>query len=445
MATTQEAAAMAVRPRPGRPGRGPGSSRPGRWLTAGLAVCTVGWGANQFAPMVLLYRPRLGLSAAVVEGTFGMYAIGLMPGLLVAGRVSDRIGRRPVVMFAVALSIVAGIVLTLGGHGVGWLFAGRVIMGVASGCAFSAGSAWIKELSAPPYEPAGGTNAGAHAGARRASVAMTVGFGVGPLVAGVLAQWAPWPTALPYAPQLVLAAGALFLVARAPETVAREAVAREAVTRDTTAREALARDGSATHDGSGTRPRLGIHGLGERRFRWVVLPLAPWVFGSAAIGMVFVPGLVIDRVTGIAVFFGALAAVCVSTAGVLVQPLARRLARRDGPHLLVIGMSLVIAGLVIEAGVAATHQPALALPAALVLGCGYGFCMVFGLAEVQRMSRPEELATLTAVFQAATYIGFGAPTLLSVLEDYASPGVLLLAVAGLAAVTLAVTTRRARH
>ncbi|GIH16929.1 MFS transporter [Rugosimonospora africana] len=406
MATTREAAATAVRPA-GTPGRS-------RWLAAGVAVCTVGWGANQFAPMVLLYRARLGLSAAVVEGTFGMYAIGLMPGLLVAGRVSDRVGRRPVVMFSVALSMVAGIVLAFGAHGVGWLFAGRVVMGVASGCAFSAGSAWIKELSAPPYEAAV-----AGAGARRASVAMTVGFGAGPLVAGALAQWAPWPTTLPYAPQLALAAYAVVLVARLPETVTRSP--------------------------SASRVGLGVHGLGERRFRWVVLPLAPWVFGAAAISMVFVPGLVIDRVHGIAVFFGALAAVCTAMAGVLVQPLARRLDRRDGPHLLVAGMSLVTVGLVIEAGVAAAGQPILALPAAAVLGCGYGCCMVYGLAEVQRMSRPEELATLTAVFQAATYIGFGAPTLLSVLESYSSPTVLLLAVAGLAALTLAVTSRQARR
>jgi MFS family permease len=168
----------------------------GQWLGVGFAVATVGWGANQFTPMLLLYRPLLGLSAATVEAMFGMYAIGLIPGLLVAGRVSDRIGRRPVVTFAVALSVLAGAVLMLAAHGVGWLFAGRVIMGVASGCAFSAGSAWIKELSAPPHE-----QAAAGSGARRAGTAMTVGFGAGPLVAGAAAQWAPLPTTLRYRPR----------------------------------------------------------------------------------------------------------------------------------------------------------------------------------------------------------------------------------------------------
>ena len=65
---------------------------------------------------------------------------------------------------------------------------------------------------------------------------------------------------------------------------------------------------------------------------------------------------------------------------------------------------------------AAVRQPVLVLAAAVVLGCGYGFCLVFGLAEVQRLARPAELAGMTAVFQAVTYVGFGAPYLLSVLH-----------------------------
>jgi Major Facilitator Superfamily len=415
MTETPDAATTALRPPAGVPRPAGRRALASRWLGAGLAVCTVGWGANQFAPMLLLYRPRLGLSAAIVEATFGMYAIGLMPGLLVAGRVSDRIGRRPVVLFSVVLSMVAGIVLALGARGVGWLFAGRLIMGVASGCAFSAGSAWIKELSTPPYE-----HAAAGAGARRSGVAMTVGFGVGPLVAGALAQLAPLPTALPYLPQLLLAACAVPLVVRTPETTARG------------------------HAGGGWR-QLRIHGLGEPRFLRVVLPLAPWVFGSAAIAMVFVPGLVLDRVHGNSIFFGALAALCTAMSGVLVQPLARRIDRPDRPRLLLIGMSLVTVGLLLEAGVVAVGAPMLVLPTAALLGAGYGFCLVFGLAEVQRLARPAELAGMTAVFQAATYLGFAAPYLLSVLRAYASPSVLLLAVAALAAVTLAVTARQARR
>jgi len=412
-ASTRDSAVTAARV-PFRPARPAGPRAPaGHWLRVAIAVVVIGWGANQFTPLLLLYRPLMGLTAAVVEAMFGMYAIGLIPGLLVAGRVSDRIGRRPVVECSVLLSIVAGMVLILGPHGVAWLFAGRVIMGVASGCGFSAGTAWIKELSSPPYP-----TAHPGAGARRAGVAMTLGFGLGPLVAGVLAQWAPLPTTLPYLPQLGLAGCAAVLVWRLPETRA---------------------PGQAA---SRTR-LLRLQGLSEPRFLRIVLPLAPWVFGSAAIAMVYAPGLMAGRVAGPVVFFGALVALCTAMSGVLIQPLARRLARPGRPWLLVTSMALVTAGIAAEAGVAHLGQPVLALPAAVILGGGYGCCLVYGLAEVQRIAQPGELAGLTAVFQAATYLGFAAPYLLSVLRGYASPTVLLLGVAALAAVTLAVTSGQA--
>jgi hypothetical protein len=418
---------------PSRPSiaRGPGAaSQPGRWLPAhwlraAFTLTVIGWGANQFTPLLLMYRSDLSLSAAVVEAMFGMYAVGLMPGLLVAGRVSDRIGRRPVVAAAVALSMAAGAVLMLGTRGAAWLFAGRLIMGVASGCGFSAGSAWIKELSAPSYGQAShGTAArpaSPGAGARRAGVAMTLGFGLGPLVAGAAAQWGPLPTVLPYLPQLVLAAGAALLLPHIPETHPR---------------------GRAGQGGGLLRmPRLS-----HARFLRVVLPLAPWVFGSAAIAMVYVPGLVLSRLPGQAVLFAAVDALITALAGVVIQPLARRLGRPPGsPAVLITGMSLVTAGLLLAVWVARLGQPGLVLLGAVVLGCGYGCCLVYGLSEVQRMAPPGELAELTAVFQAATYVGFGLPYLLSVLRPYASPPALLLALAGLAAVTLASTAWQARR
>lgn len=391
------------------------TSQPGFWLRAAFAVTVVGWGANQFTPLLLMYRSELNLSAAVVEAMFGLYAVGLIPGLLVAGRVSDRIGRRPVVATAVVLSMIAAAVLMFGAYGPAWLFAGRLIMGVASGCGFSAGSAWIKELSTAPYAQAGNG-----AGARRAGVAMTLGFGLGPLVAGAAAQWGPLPTVLPYLPQLVLAAGAALLLPHIPETHPRS---------------------PAGHDGVLLRmPRLS-----HTRFLRVVLPLAPWVFGSAAIAMVYVPGLVLSRLPGLAVIFAAVDALLTALAGVLIQPLARRLGSTGGPALLIAGMSLVTVGLLVEAAVARLGQPGLVLAGAVVLGSGYGCCLVYGLSEVQRMAPPGELAELTAVFQAATYIGFGLPYLLSVLRPYASPPALLLAVAALAALTLAVTAWQARR
>jgi MFS family permease len=392
-------------------------------------VCVVGWGTNQFTPMLLLYRTRLGFSPALVQATFALYAAGLIPGLLVAGPLSDRVGRRRVVLAALALSMAAGAVLIAGAHSAALLSAGRLLVGLASGSAFSTGAAWIKELSAPPY----GT-APPGAAARRTSVAMTLGFGLGPLAAGVLAQWGPAPAVLPYVPHLLLASGALALAARTPETV-RPAPARAGSGPPSPA----ARTGTACAGGGAA----GVRGLFQPRFVRVVLPLAPWVFVSATVAMAYAPGLASPQVPGFAIVFAALATVATALSGVAATPLARRVDRTGPARLLGAGLAVVIAGLVADAGATAVPgaaRPVLVLAAAVVLGCSYGLCLIFGLGEVQRLARPAGLAAMTACFQAFAYAGYAAPYALSLLDRHATPSALLLAVAALAAATLAFTT-----
>ncbi|MGH3341466.1 MAG: MFS transporter [Carbonactinosporaceae bacterium] len=385
------------------------AARPKPWLAVAFAVCVVGWGANQFAPMLLWYGSTLAVSTAVLQATFGMYAIGLIPGMLAGGPLSDRYGRKVTVAPALLVSLLATVVLMGGEHGVGWLLAGRLIAGAASGAAFSAGSAWIKELSGRPYDVAPDG-----AGARRATVAMSIGFGVGPLVAGGLGQWAPAAGVLAYAPHLALALAALPLVWRAPET-------RTDRTRTPALRPFPAR--SVRHP----------------RFVRVVIPLAPWVFGAPTIAFAYLPGLVTTGLHGLAVAFSGLVTLLTAGAGVLVQAWARPLDRGGPARLLIAGLSAVIVGTLVGAVTAATAAPALVPVTAVLLGGGYGLCMVCGLLEVQRLARPDELASATAVYQACTYVGFAAPFLLAAAQRHVPPPALLLGTALLAALTLAWT------
>jgi MFS family permease len=370
------------------------------WLRAGVAVAAVGWGANQFAPLLLMYRSELGLSGATVQATFGLYAFGLIPGLLLGGPVSDRYGRRPVMLVGLGCSVLGTLLLIGGGSAVGWLFAGRLIAGVASGAAFSSGAAWIKELSDVGPE--------ANPGPRRVTVTMTAGFAAGPLVAGILAQWAPARTVVPYLPHLALAGVAIALLAGTPET-------RLSVV------------------GQGFR----LPDLRGRRFRTVVLPLAPWVFGSASIALAYLPGLVADRLGGYALVYSAGVIMLAAVAGILVQPLVRGLGR----GLLRTALGIVVAGVLLAAVAAALSAPALVVLAALVLGAGYGSCQVCGLLEVQRLAHPDDLAGLTAVYQAVSYLGFTTPFLLAALEPFAAPATLLLGVAALAVLTMVYMAR----
>ena len=75
---------------------------------------TVGYGANQFVPLLSVYRRALHLSDAQATAIFGVYALGLIPGLLLGGRASDRYGRRPLMLAFAALSLVATAVLITG-------------------------------------------------------------------------------------------------------------------------------------------------------------------------------------------------------------------------------------------------------------------------------------------------------------------------------------------
>jgi hypothetical protein len=386
------------------------ATQPRAWLPVAAALFGIGWGANQITPMLLVYRHALGLGTGTLEAVFGVYALGLIPGLLIAGPLSDARGRRAVVVPAVAMSLVASVLLTGATLSVVLLFAGRLLAGVSSGAAFGAGTAWLRETSLPPL----GT-ASDHTAARRAAVAMTAGFALGPLVSGIVAQWAPSPTVLPYLPHLAVMAVVWVLLRRAPETV-------------TAGRRRV--------------PRLSTPGLRSRRFRTVVAPMAPWVFAAPAIAFALLPSLAGagQAANGIALT-AAIAALC-ALAGILVQPLARSLDLRPGRNrAAAAGLLVLAAGLVLGAVTAHAREVWLLVPSAIVLGCAYGMCLVAGLVEVQRLAGSNGAAGLTAIYYALTYLGFAAPYLIVLGTHLASYTVLLAVAALLALGTAALITR----
>src|SRR5271170_4226597 len=163
------------------------------WVRIAFAMFAVGWGANQFSPMLIVYRHELRLGAGVVAGLFLVYALTLIPGLLIGGPASDRYGRRPVVLPFVLLSPVATMLLILGPRNLAILAVSRALAGLCSGVVFGSATAWVQDLS-----PGTGQSA------RRAALALTAGFGLGPVAAALLAQWVGDPLQVPYLPHLVI-------------------------------------------------------------------------------------------------------------------------------------------------------------------------------------------------------------------------------------------------
>ena len=333
----------------------------GPWLAAAAAMLGAGWGSNQFTPMLLVYGDSLGLSTGTAEALFGFYALGLAPGLLLAGPISDARGRRPVVLASAWLTLLASLALIGGNDSIPVLFVGRLLAGLGSGAALGVGTAWLRELSSPPFG-----DAETQSTARRAAVAMTLGFALGPIVVGLLAQWGPAPLVVPYLPHLAIMVVVLVLVSWAPETV-------------------------QSRGPTASRPIPS--GADTRRFRWVVAPMAPWVFAAPAVAFALLPSIVGAGAATDGIALTATITMLCALAGVMIQPLARRADSGDsGPRAGTAGLLLLAAGLGLGALSVVQAQMWLLLPTAIVLGCAYGLCLVAGLVEVQRIADPHSLA-----------------------------------------------------
>jgi hypothetical protein len=248
---------------------------------------------------------------------------------------------------------------------------------------------------------------------------MTAGFGLGPSVAGAIAQWAPAPTVLPYLPHMVLMVAVLAVLWPNVAPAAMQSVPAAAST------------------------RVGI--FGRPRFRRVVVPLAPWVFAAPTIAFALLPDVigVADHRDGI-VLAAAITALT-ALAGVLIQPLARRLDSSGPATSGVVGLLVLAAGLGLGMAAVASDRAWVLVPCGLVLGSAYGLCLVAGLTEVQRLATAAELARATSVYYALTYLGFTAPYALTSASALTSYTILLAAAALLAlatAATIAVQSAR---
>ncbi|AWZ09158.1 MULTISPECIES: MFS transporter [unclassified Streptomyces] len=172
-----------------------------------FAVCMAG--TTLPTPLYGLYQEKFGFSELTVTVVYAVYAFGVIGVLLLAGNVSDAVGRRPVLLAGLGLA-AASAVCFLCADGMPWLYAGRLLSGLSAGLFTGAATAYVMELA-----PAGGASRATFV----ATAANMGGLGCGPLLAGVLAQYAPWPLYLPFAVHIALVAGSAAVLLRLPETV----------------------------------------------------------------------------------------------------------------------------------------------------------------------------------------------------------------------------------
>ncbi|MFF4248579.1 MFS transporter [Streptomyces sp. NPDC001822] len=359
---------MNVREDGTRPGR---ARRPG--YVAAAVVFAIGMaGTTLPTPLYGLYQEQIGFSELLVTIVFAVYALAVITVLLVAGNYSDAVGRKPVLLCAMALSAASAGCFLLE-RGLPLLFAGRVLSGCAAGLLSGAATAAVIELARPGQRERAGF---------AATAANMGGLGCGPLLSGVLAQYSSRPLSLPFWVHLGLVAVACLITWLLPETV--EAPKRW--------------------------PRLSPQGV-------AVPPEVKRVFASASVAA-FAGFALLGLFTAVAPAFAAqtLDVHNLAVSGAVVfsvflastfgQSLTRWISARralpTGCGVLIVGLLLVASSLVAESLI-------LLVLGALCGGTGQGLAFRAALTLVSGAAPPEHRGGTISAFFVVAYTGISVP------------------------------------
>jgi MFS family permease len=366
------------------PDRAPGArARYGRtafWLLTFVFAVTM-LGTTLPTPLYVIYQARWHFSAAMVTVIFAVYAATVLATLLLAGRSSDQAGRRPVLAVALGAAALSTLAFIFAPDE-GVLLAGRILSGLAAGLMTGTATAMLTELSP------------ASAG-RRSSLAATAanmgGLGLGPLLAGLLAQYAPHPTTLVFEVYLAVLAVAALCLRFVPETV------------------------PARH-----RPAVRFAGLGiPERGRGQFIAAAVAAFAAFALLGLFsslVPGFIggvlhqgSHAVQGAAVF-GLFAIGTITQAA---------LSRLDSRPVVLAGLGLFLVALALILAALAQASMPLFLAGTVAGGVSVGAIFLGSLATANRLAPPERRGHVVSTFFVACYAGLIIPVVgVGVLTEF---------------------------
>ena len=378
-------------------------SRVAFWLAALILSITM-LGTTLPTPLYVIYQAQWHFSAAIVTVTFAVYAVAVLATLLLAGRSSDQAGRKPVLAAALAASALSTVVFILAPD-VGVLIVGRILSGLSAGLMTGTATAALTELV-----PASAS--------RRASMIATAanmgGLGLGPLIAGLFAQYAPHPTTLVFEVYLAVLAAAALCLLLVPETVSPR-----------------------------RRPALRFAGLGipERgRSEFIAASVAVFAAFSmlgifAALAPTFLGNVLHQNshaVQGGVVFL-------LLAVGTLTQ---LALARFNSRRVVMAGLGLLLAALALIVAALSEADMALFLAGTVVGGVALGAVFLGSLATANRLAPPERRGQAISAFFVACYTGLIIPVVgvgvaTEFVSDFAAVLALSILLAGLSLFSLA--------
>jgi MFS family permease len=348
----------------------PHASRIAFWLLAFVFAATM-LGTTLPTPLYVIYQAQWHFSAAMVTVIFAVYAAAVLATLLIAGRSSDQAGRKPVLAIALGLGALSTIAFILAPDQ-GVLLAGRILSGLSAGLMTGTATAALIELVPPRI---------GHRAPLVATAANMGGLGLGPLIAGLFAQYAPHPTTLVFEVYLVILAAAGLCLLLVPETVSQR-----------------------------RRPELRFAGLGipeHGRGQFIAAAVAAFAaFALLGLFSSLVPGFIggvlhqgSHAVQG-AVVFGIFAV------GTLTQFGLSRFASR---RVVLAGLGLFLVALALIVAAMATAGIALFLAGTVVGGMAVGAIFLGSLATANRLAPAERRGHVVSTFFVACYAGLIIP------------------------------------
>ncbi len=384
------------------------TGRPALYLLASLVVSLLA-GSAAPTPLYAIYQRQWGFTPITTTIVFGVYAVAVLAALLALGRLSDSIGRRPVLLAALGVQVLSMLMFATAG-GVGELMAARVIQGLATGAALGAIGAGMLDVD---------RERGAFANA----LSPGLGTGSGALVSALFVQFLPAPTQLIYFALIgVFAAQAIGV------TLLRETVTPIPVT------------------ASVFVPEVRL----PRAVRGPVLAAAPVLFAVWALGGLYAalgPALVQTLTGSASVVLGAASLTVLTVTAVSTVYLLRNVYART---VLVTGIAALVVGVAITLIALGVGSVGLFFAGTAVSGIGFGAGFQGGIRTVVPQAAPHERAGVLSLLFVISYLGMGVPAvaagfgatdglgLLGSARDY---GIALIVLAGLALAGLRRTRR----
>jgi predicted MFS family arabinose efflux permease len=334
-------------------------------------------------PIYAIYQAEWGFSPITTTIVFGSYAVSVLVSLLTLGKLSDHVGRKPVLLVALVVQALTMIIMATAG-GVPELVIGRVVQGITTGAAIGAIGAAMLDV-----DPKRGqlTNA----------LVPGIGTGTGALLSALLVTFLPAPTHLVYYVLLVV-----FLV----QAVA-VAFLRETVTRAPGALASL-------------KPEISL----PREVRAHIMAAAPVLFAVWALAGLYGalgPALVGKLAGGNnAVLAGVLLVAFAGMASIAVLVM-----RNLGPvPVMLTGAGTLILGVAVTLVALGTGSLALFFVGTVIAGAGFGGGLQGGIRIVVPQAAPHERAGVLSLLYVVSYLGFGVPTVAAGVLVVNGPGLI---------------------